>query len=129
MMTEAAQRLDVQAVLDGRRDTEGYVRWFADEVKRRADAAARTIDDIANLREPFDAMLLQRATVAHAELLALGSGVDRIWEGRFSAAGYFDWKVDVVDYVWSRATPAAAQLALVESWFARPEGAPAPDGR
>lgn len=116
-------------MLDGSRDTEGYVRWFADEVKRRADAAAQTLDDIVNLRVPFDAALLQRATVARAELLALECGGDRIWEGRFRAASYQNWKLDVVDHVWTRSKQAGEQLALVESWFARPQGvASAPDG-
>lgn len=127
-MNDEVRRLDVQAVIDGNANEAGYVRWFADEVKRRADAALQVLSDIANLREPFDDSLYARAKLANAELLALGSAVDRVWEGRFKNIGYRAWQADVVDYVWGQATIGAGHFVLVESWF-EPSSVPAaPDG-
>jgi len=116
-MSEANRVFDIQRAIDGEPEDPGYVKWFADEVKRRAEVAYKVIDDIANLRVAFDSGILQRAELAFAELRALEHAVEHLWREKFQKVGYASWKATVMEAVTHFRMLGDTQISVVREWF------------
>ncbi|AOZ06549.1 hypothetical protein [Cupriavidus malaysiensis] len=116
-MDDVARKFDVQAVIDGRPGDPGYVKWFADRAIERAHELATLLDDLANLREPFDEDFLSRANLAVAELRALTFGVQRAWLEKFKLVGYSAWETSVVEQVNGQRERGEQFHRQVRGWF------------